>query len=88
MCNAGSQVNETEGPTAREKELIQRLEEATDEIDALLKEKAKLIKLSNESKFQLTSCAESFSSSPEHDVQSHADEYEQALLDEILNDQS
>ena len=40
-------------PSMQEQQLISRLEEATDEIDALLQERDQLMKLSNELKFEL-----------------------------------
>ena len=45
--------NNEDVPSMHEQQLISRLEEATDEIDALLQERDQLMKLSNELKFEL-----------------------------------
>lgn len=76
----------------REKELIQKLEEATDEIEALLQENDKLVKLSNELRFGLQKTkgqhsSESAQLSETHRGKNKTQEYEQTILDAILNDQ-
>lgn len=97
--NAGCSDTAVEKPpsdygvtTAREKELIQKLEEAADEIEELLQENEKLMILSNELRFELQRRRSQSSSparpgsatQPEHRHESQSGE----LLDAILNDQS
>lgn len=75
-------------------DLIQKLEEATDEIEGLLKENEKLTKLSNELRSELNKARHALSSDKQSstnpptsaDGERHA--YEQVMLDAILNDQS
>ena len=92
MCNDISSSNEYDVPTIREKEIIQKLEEATDEIDALLRENEKLMTLSNELRFELQKTKDSSSTEPGHppqtEYQNKTQENEQTLLDAILNDHS
>ena len=81
-------------PTKREQELIQKLEEATYEIEALLTENEKLMKLSNGLRFDLEkSNGQPFShensqQQSELDHQDMTQENEQLILDAMLNDQS
>ena len=92
MCNGISSSNKYDVPTTREKETIQKLEEATDEIDALLRENEKLMTLSNELRFELQKTKDSSSKEPGHpsqtEYQNKTQENEQTLLDAILNDHS
>ena len=72
----------------REQELIQKLEEASDEIEALLKENEKLMQFElQKTKNPISSHKESLQPS-ETDNQRRKQEYEQTMLDAILNDQS
>lgn len=94
MCNGSSSSNLINDPTKREQELIQKLEEATYEIEALLTENEKLMKLSNGLRFDLEkSNGQPFShensqQQSELDHQDMTQENEQLILDAILNDQS
>ena len=96
MCNRGSRDNDYDEPTGREKELIKKLEEATDEIEALLKENEKLARVSNELRFELNETMRGRSSSgidpPRRPPSTRGDgetaEHERRMLDAIMNDQS
>ena len=90
MCNGISPNAAYDAPTAREKELIQKLEEATGEIEALLIENEKLMALSNELRFEVQQTRESRHAPPTRDGEEteETNEYEQAMLAAILNDQS
>ena len=96
MCNHSGLTSKTyeydTHSTMREQELIQKLEEATDEIEALLGENEKLRKLSNELRFELSNTRKSKlpSLDPQQDTigQHINQEHEQEMLDAILNDQS
>eukprot|EP00986_Skeletonema_menzelii_P020758 scaffold32217_cov143-Skeletonema_menzelii.AAC.2 len=52
-CQYPGKQNNGDVPSMQEQQLISRLEEASDEIDALLQERDQLVKLSNELKFEL-----------------------------------
>lgn len=90
-----SSVDHYPTTTAREQELIQKLEEATDEIESLLRENKKLMMLSNELRFELQ---RERSKSPlvSHLYDDRQDETtgrekchdDQSVLDAVLNDQS
>ena len=89
--NTSNRQNRGDLPSIQEQQLISRLEEATDEIDALLTERNQLMKLSNELKFQLEQANEKSSTcqiSNESEKAPCAQEEEGAgeMLDEILND--
>ena len=97
MCNGSSGRNDYDDePTHRERELILKLEEATDEIEALLTENEKLAKISNELRFELfnmnsndqftTGKDDTKSRSTRDDVKDRFQEQE--MLDAIMNDQS
>ena len=99
MCNSAglSGGNNYDGsPTRREQELIQKLEEATDEIEALLIENEKLMMLSNELRFELQqtkSCHHSSSRITNQMRGNNHDEtleerHEETILDALLNDRS
>lgn len=92
MCNGRSGGNNYDVPTRAERELIKRLEEATDEIEVLLAENQTLTNVSNELRFEL-------SKSKEHRLSSRTDPldppincpcsgYQETMLDAIMNDQS
>eukprot|EP00984_Skeletonema_dohrnii_P020289 scaffold9836_cov164-Skeletonema_dohrnii-CCMP3373.AAC.3 len=83
--------NNEDVPSMQEQQLISRLEEATDEIDALLQERDQLMKLSNELKFELQranqhiqSCITSNTMGQESCAQE--DEGTGQILDAILSD--
>lgn len=83
MCNGSSGRNDYDDePTHRERELILRLEESTDEIEALLTENEKLAKISNELRFE-----HQFTSGSTRDEVKNRFQ-EQEMLDAIMNDQS
>jgi hypothetical protein len=95
MCNGSSGRNDYDDePTHRERELILKLEEATDEIEALLSENEKLAKISNELRFELWNSNDRFTTEKEdtkshltrNDVKNRFQEHE--MLDAIMNDQS
>jgi chromosome segregation ATPase len=98
MCNGGSGDKYNDEPTGREKELIQKLEEATDEIEALLKENEKLARVSNDLRFELDGTRGGRRSSSGIDPprrippSTRGDgvtvEHERRMLDAIMNDQS
>ncbi|KAL7540310.1 hypothetical protein ACHAXR_011407 [Thalassiosira sp. AJA248-18] len=94
MCNRSSVINGNGDTTTREQELIQKLEEATDEIEALLRENEKIMQVSNELRFELQKTRGELSSRldsrqlSQPDSQKDTQEYEQTMLDAILNDQS
>lgn len=94
MCNVSSGSNGYDDPTSREKEVIRKLEEATDEIEALLAENEKLAKISNELRFELNKTHGRSSSRndairpPSMRGDSETREHEQKILDAIMNDQS
>ena len=101
MCNSAGLSssggnNYDDSPTRREQELIQKLEEATDEIEALLIENEKLMMLSNELRFELQqtkSCHQSSSRITNQMRGNNHDEtleerHEETILDALLNDQS
>ncbi len=94
LCNNGLGTNAYEydnNATMREQELIQKLEDATDEIEVLLGENEKLRKLSNELRFELSNNRNcKLSSLEQHPTNSlhENQEHEQEMLDAILNDQS
>jgi len=79
-------------PSMQEQQLISRLEEATDEIDALLQERDQLMKLSNELKFELQQAKQKVHQSSltsymrEHEPRAQEDEGAGQILDAILND--
>jgi len=95
MYNASSGSNEyNHVPTMRENELIQKFEEASDEIENLLKVNEKRMKLFNELRFelqkskgQLSSRMESLQPSETYN-RSRKKEYDRSMLDAILNGQS
>jgi len=82
--------------STREQELIQRLEEASDEIEALLRENERLMNTSNELRFELQRSKSRQSSSllrlPHRQARDNNteifNEHEQEVLDAILNDKS
>lgn len=82
--------------STREQELILRLEEASDEIEALLKENERLMDTSNELRFELQRTKSRQSSSsllrlPHRQARDNTErlhEHEQEVLDAILNDRS
>ena len=93
MCNnagVSGGNNYDDSPTRRERELIQKLEEATDEIEALLIENEKLMMLSNELRFELqqtkTHHKSSSARTPNQTRSNNHDE--ETILDALLNDQS
>ena len=97
MCNKNVGNEECGfGATARDQELIQRLEEATDEIESLLNENEKLMQLSNELRFELANTkprynpttSEDFARLPDQGRHVDIDENEQTMLDAILTGQS
>jgi hypothetical protein len=93
MCNGGSGCNDYDDPTGREKELIQKLEEATDEIEVLLKESEKLARISNELRFELDRGGQSSKKdAPRRPPSTRGDgetaEQERRMLDAIMNNQS
>ena len=94
ICNDSSGRNDYDGPTStREQELIQRLEEAGDEIEALLRENENLHHLSNELRFQLqkkTKGRLTSSTKAQHQSQTNCQSGNQEynLLNAVLNDQS
>lgn len=95
MCNTTSVNIDYDNFTGTEIELIKNLEEATNEIEALLKENDKLTKLSNALRSELNNAKHTPSSDiisqpplpPTRSDNEHR-AYEQTLLDAILNDQS
>ena len=100
MCNSAGLSggnNYDDSPTRREQELIQKLEEATDEIEALLIENEKLMMLSNELRFELQQTKSHHQSSSRitnqmsrgnnHD-ETLEERHEETILDAVLNDQS
>jgi len=93
-CNIECSSIGDDGPSSREKELIQRLEEATEEIEALLGENEKLMMLSNELRFKLqtkagqSSLPSNLQQTPSMECHDETREYEQAMLEAILTDQS
>jgi len=82
--------------STREQELIQRLEEASDEIETLLRENERLMNTSNELRFELQRSKSRQSSSsllrlPHRQARDNNEtlhEHEQEVLDAILNDRS
>ena len=81
--------------STREQELIQRLEEASDEIETLLRENERLMNTSNELRFELQRSKSRQSSSlsrlPHRQARDNTEtlhEHEQEVLDAILNDRS
>ena len=95
MCNTTSGNLDYDNFTGTEIELIKKLEEATDEIEALLKENVKLTKLSNALRSELNNAKHTPSSDitsqpplPQPRSENEHRAYEQTLLDAILNDQS
>lgn len=91
MCNRNSGSNGyNHDPTTREQELIQKLEEASDEIEALLKENGKLMRLSNELRFELQKAKgqPSLQQTSGTENQIRRQEHEHAILNAILTDQS
>ena len=82
--------------STREQELIQRLEEASDEIEALLRENERLMNTSNELRFELQRSKSRQSSSSllrlphrqKVEDTGTLHEHEQEVLDAILNDRS
>ena len=88
MCNTSPGNNDYDFFSGREKELIQKLEEATDEIESLLVENDKLSRLSNGLRFELNKTKPSSSSLTTRSVDSEPLANEQTMLDAILNDQS
>lgn len=88
------QTNE-DVPSMQEQQLISRLEEATDEIDALLQERDQLMMLSNELKFELQRANRQIQSSVAsqtmtigQELREQEDEGSGQILDAILNDLS
>ena len=76
-------------PSMQEQQLISRLEEATDEIDALLQERDQLMKLSNELKFELQLANQQIQASVTNHTMGQElarDEGSTGMLDAILND--
>ena len=92
MCNnagVSGGNNYDDSPTRRERELIQKLEEATDEIEALLIENEKLMMLSNELRFELQQTKSHHQSSSRITNQMRGNNHdEETILDAVLNDQS
>ena len=99
MCNSAGLSggnNYDDSPTRREQELIQKLEEATDEIEGLFIENEKLMMLSNELRFELqqTKSRHQSSSRTPHQMRCNNDDktleegHEETILDALLNDQS
>ena len=99
MCNSNglSRGNDYDYQltSTREQELIQRLEEASDEIEALLRENERLMNTSNELRFELQRSKSRQSSSllrlPHRQRVDNTEtfhEHEQKVLDAILNDRS
>ena len=101
MCNSNglSRGNDYDYQltSTREQELIQRLEEASDEIEALLRENERLMNTSNELRFELQRSKSRQSSSsllrlPHRqrvdNTEATLHEHEQEVLDAILNDKS
>ena len=80
--------NNGDVPSMQEQHLISRLEEASDEIDALLEERDQLMKLSNELKFELQQANQKVQSNSTSYMKERAQEDEGAgqILDAILND--
>lgn len=90
MCNGSSGRNDYDDePTHRERELILRLEDSTNEIEALLTENEKLAKISNELRFELLNMNsdDRFTSGSSRDEVKNRFQ-EQEMLDAIMNDQS
>jgi hypothetical protein len=91
MCNENSATIDL---TGGEIELIQKLEEATSEIEALLKDNDKLTKLSSELRSKLhiakhmTSSDIDYPMNPPTGGDGERNTYEQAMLNAILNNQS
>lgn len=92
MCNSAGLSggnNYDDSPTRREQELIQKLEEATDEIEALLIENEKLMMLSNELRFELQQTNTHHLSSSRITNQTRSNNHdEETILDAVLNDES
>ena len=102
MCNSAGLSssggnNYDDSPARREQELIQKLEEATDEIEALLIENEKLMMLSNELRFELQQTKTHHQSSSRrtpnqtrgnNDDKTLEERHEETILDALLNDQS
>lgn len=89
MCNGRSGGNNYDVPTGTERELIKRLEEATDEIEVLLAENQQLRKISNELRFELSKSKDRLSSSTEPmEPPVTCEQGDTGMLDAILNDQS
>ncbi len=94
MCNGISATIDYNSLTRGEIELIQKLDEATSEIESLLKDNDKLTKLSSELRSKLHTSKHTPSSDIEYpmnpptsgDVERNT--YEQTMLNAILNDQS
>ena len=82
--------------STREQELILRLEEASDEIEALLRENERLMNTSNELRFELQrsksrQSSSSLSRQPHRQARDNNETlhgHEQEVLDAILNDRS
>jgi len=100
MCNSNGLSRgkdyEYQITSTREQELIQRLEEASDEIEALLRENERLMDTSNELRFELQRSKSRQSSSsllrlPHRQARDNNEtlhEHEQEVLDAILKDRS
>lgn len=96
--NFEATLQQNGGPNEREQELIQKLEEATDEIETLLNERDRLVNVSNKLKYELQQTNAMLSSRNECETaplqtitsprknRNHL--HDQAMLDVILNDQS
>lgn len=91
MYNRGSAHDDHGDPTGREKELMQNLEDATDEIETLLAENEQLAKVSNELRFELNEIkGRTTSQQPSSRDNGKTREQEQKILDALLtmNDQT
>lgn len=94
MCNASTANMDYDTSAGGEIDLIQKLDEAADEIEELLKENEKLTKLSNELRSELSKARHALSfdiessTNPPTSADGECRAYEQVILDAILNDQS